>query len=222
MQPGFFCAAGIDAATGANVRPVLKYGMLSNSLLSINGGLFDFGAMLDLGKVSPKGTPPEVEDHIFNPDNVKLVKFLSGNEMWNLLKTHSKQSLAAIFGPELKPHKQSCVVDCGLGNSSLGIYAPPKKPFLFLNNGKVRIKISDGNFTPTLTVTDVRFYNADYSAPNEGMFKNAAINLIKGWKHFLCVGLTRAWRKEGEPKSYHWLQVNNIVAENNPVLRLRI
>src|SRR5215210_1099974 len=49
MQPGYFCAAGIDLESGRHVRPVLRRGRLTTDLLGTNGGPFDIGSVLDLG-----------------------------------------------------------------------------------------------------------------------------------------------------------------------------
>ena len=71
MQPGYFCAAGVDPETGKHVRPVLRRGRLTIDLLSTNGGPFDVGSVLDLGSTTGTGRAPELEDHRFDPADVR-------------------------------------------------------------------------------------------------------------------------------------------------------
>jgi hypothetical protein len=44
--------------------------------------------------------------------------------------------------------------------------------------------------------------------------------LEAGVETILSVGLTRPWQKRGDDAERHWLQLNNIHLEDNPLWRL--
>jgi hypothetical protein len=75
MNTGYMCVAGLDLKNGKHVRPVLG-GRLGVELLRKNGGVFEIGAMVDLGPVRLVGTAPEVEDRQFTTGNLKVLGIL--------------------------------------------------------------------------------------------------------------------------------------------------
>ena len=217
MKSGYFCAAGINKSKNTHIRPVILYANLSTKLLTCNGGPFDMAALVDLGMVHYHGAAPETEDHIFNPKYTRLVKYLKPDEFWELINAHSCPSLREIFGPDLTQHGQGYVVDCGKGICSLGCLLPSDRPRLYINNyGKIRISLVEGEFQAGLSVTDLRLYEADNETPKKKLVYHVSQRIRDGVKVVLGVGLTRPWKKEGEDKALHWLQVNNIHLEDNP------
>jgi len=225
MQPGYFCAAGINKSTDKHVRPVIRSGMLSADQLSTNGGPFDMAALVDLGDVRPNPAPPETEDHLFYPKDAHLVRNIKSDEFWELINIHAKSTLTDIFGPDLKRHKQlenSCVVDYKKGKASLGCLSLSTPPRLYMDRfrDKVRVTFNDGTFNVDLSVTDLRLYEADLKTPRKKKIKHVAQQIRSGTKVILGVGLTRPWQKNGDTEKYHWLQANNIHLEDDPVWRL--
>jgi hypothetical protein len=68
MRGERICVAGVDWATAEHVRPVTgPTSPLTRELLRSSGGLFEIGAVVDLGPVAACGQPPETEDHRFSP-----------------------------------------------------------------------------------------------------------------------------------------------------------
>jgi len=223
MKSGYFCAAGISKSKAAHVRPVIRYANLSTALLACNGGPFDMASLVDLGMVHYFGKAPETEDHIFNPKYARVVKFMKPDEFWELISSYAKPTLADIFGPDLISHGQGCVVECGKGRCSLGCLSLSEKPRLFVNkHGKIRIAIDDGTAQAVLSVTDLRLYEKDDITPNKKLVYQVSRRVNGGVNVLLSVGLTRPWKKEGEPKEFHWLQVNNLHLEDDPTWRYKV
>jgi hypothetical protein len=70
MQPGFACIAGINPATGRHVRPEVP-SRIRVDMLGPNGGPFDMAVEVELGRVQPKPSPPEVEDCLVTPSALR-------------------------------------------------------------------------------------------------------------------------------------------------------
>jgi len=219
MKPGYICVAGIDAATGKHVRPVLS-GRLSAGLLRKNGGVFEIGGLVDLGAVKLVGHQPEIEDHLFSVGNLAYVKRVSPGELWGYLLGTSEKELKGIFGPALQKNGNGCTVDLNSGAASLGNLQQAQISHLGVNGfGKIRIGLSDGNFSPDLSVTDIRLYEGDHQTPRQEIV-DAVANRIPRTGVILAVGLSRPFTKPGDAAARHWLQVNNIHLEEDPLGQL--
>jgi hypothetical protein len=120
MQPGYICVAGINVQDNEHIRPVLGRARLTVDMLAGNGGAFDVGRLVELGRTQPSGTAPETEDHTFDPGRPVPVRELSPGAFWKLLTAVSCDTLADIFGKDLKAQREGCAVDEGKGNASLG------------------------------------------------------------------------------------------------------
>lgn len=86
MQAEYICVAGINAANGQHVRPVLARGRLTPDLLALNGGPFDLAALIDLGPVQYCGYVPVLEDHAFSLRHMEKIKLLSPAYFWAVLQ----------------------------------------------------------------------------------------------------------------------------------------
>jgi hypothetical protein len=222
MREGSICVAGLDVRTGQHVRPVLPGIPLGSNLLRRDGGPFDIGAIVDLGPVRAGGSPPEIEDQVFDLRRAKYVRTENAVPFWKRLIQCSRPSLAAIFGPALYQDGSSCVAAKGTGAASLGCFQPPTAPsFHLVREDKVRLRISDGSFDVYASVTDLRLYDRRPPTALSETIKDIEGRVKQGVKMILCVGLTRPWSKsENEPRR-HWLQVNNIHLEDSPIWQLR-
>jgi hypothetical protein len=210
MQPGFFCAAGIDPATNRHVRPMLRE-RLKVELLAMNGGPFSLAALIDLGQVRYCGEPPEVEDYYFNLQNVRRVGVLRYEEFWKRLQLVARRNIVEIFGPAIKPFRRTCVVDIRTGNASLGCLIPAVPPRLFVDNyGRLRAAVADEHLELELSVTDIRLCEADHKTPKEDVIQRINKRIQEGSPVVLSVGLSRAFRPTDDSVAQHWLQVNNI------------
>lgn len=217
MQAGYVCVAGIDVTTSMRVRPTLL-GRLPSNLLIRYGGLFDMANLVELGSVTYVGHAPEVEDHRFDPAQARRVGMMAPVPFWNLLKQHTHPTLTGIFGPDLKVLGPGCVVDIGRGKASLGCLAPAGQPQLRVNDkGQVRMTLEDGTFRPNLSVTDLRLYGSDHVTPDMAHINNVASRIRAGIPIILSVGLTQPY-PPSDPK--HWLQLNNVHLEDDPIWQL--
>ncbi len=218
LNQGFICVAGVDLETKQHVRPRLRQNNLASAFLTKNGGYFELGAMLDLSWVEKTPTPPEVEDIRFNARRVHLLQKVDPERFWKCLKSVANLHLTEIFGPDLKPHDFSAVVAEGKGTASLGCLYLEHPPEISLSSrGRLRLTLRDQDFRLNLSVTDLRFCEVEYAKINPVVLEQAN-NLIKqGGPVILSLGLSRAWRKEGDSSAYHWLQVNNLHFESMPL-----
>jgi hypothetical protein len=161
MQPGYICVAGVDEASGRQVRPVLR-GRLRTELLVTRGGFLDLAVLVDLGPVEPCGQPPEVEDHSFELRHARAVGLAAAEAFWAALTAGAQTHLGAIFGPDLVRAGNGCAVPEGGGSASLGALRPAAPPVLRLTDeGKLRVTVTDGALTVSLPVTDLRLFERD-------------------------------------------------------------
>jgi hypothetical protein len=222
MKAPSICIAGIEPKTGNHIRPVIRQGQLNTDLLDCLGGCINMAKVMETGPIKDVGQKPEVEDRLFEPQNLAGVKTLKPHEFWALLLTYSKDSLRDIFGDDLETRGYSCVVRRGAGNASLGLLLPGKTPTVEINEfegkKKIRVKLIDKDQTSYLSLTDLRFYGPDLETPSEAVVKNIARRLRSGVNVILSVGLTRPFSpKPGEQEECHWLQVNNIHMLDDPL-----
>ncbi len=210
MQPGYCCVAGVDEATGRQVRPVLQ-GRLRTELLVTQGGFLDMAALVDFGPAEPCGHPPEVEDQRFELRHARAVALVAAEPFWAALTTGAETRLNAIFGPDLQRAGSGCAVGEGGGSASLGALIPAAPPVLRRTaEGKLRLVVTDGALTVSLPITDLRLFERDHQTPRHALVAEVAAGLARGTPCVLSVGLTRPWQKPGESAPRHWLQVNNI------------
>lgn len=217
LQPGYICVAGIEPETAKHIRPVLHRGLLTRSLLRKEGGVFEIGALVDLGPTKDVGQAPEVEDREFCLENLRYRRKLKPQEFWQYLAKSPQDKFKAIFGTELQPRESTCTADAGTGKASLGNLKPARVWHVGVNNFEtVRIYVSDGEVHPDLQVTDIRLYENDQKTAREEIVDCVERRLRKTGV-VLAVGLTRPWKKEGDTAPRHWLQVNNIHFEDDPI-----
>ena len=220
MQPGFICVAGIRQPNGPHVRPVLTGQRLGVGLLQGHGGPFDIGNLVDLGPCQASPQPPEVEDHIFDPARAHFVRALSGEEFWQELDGIAEDTLSELFGESLHKQSSGAAIDVGAGTNSLGCLRPSSIALYMNRFDKLRASISDGTWTLDLSVTDLRFYEADNTTVRRELVASVQQRVDAEVAVIVSVGLARAFRASGDTQSRHWLQVNNIHLEDDPVWRL--
>lgn len=217
MQTGFVCVAGMDPKNGDHIRPILPGRRLPRSLIRHEGGVFDIGALVDLGATKPCGSAPENEDYSFTSGNARLLRTLTESEFWSLLTSCAQAKLEKIFGPDLEEQGKGAAVTVGQGSSSLGVLTPDQPPRIHVNPwDKIRMLLDDDNRTLDLSVTDLRLYEPDQSTPRYAEVKRIEARLNKGEEVLVGLGLTRAWTKPGDDVARHWLQVNNIYLSGDP------
>jgi hypothetical protein len=218
------CVAGIEVETGIHIRPIvgrqdiLEYNMVGQDQL------FRLGRIIDLGWCIQRGQPPEVEDVFFKPRNAVLVQDLLVNEFWQRLEEVAESSLEAIFGNELQSIGRTFALGQGEGRASLGELRS-KGVRLELRHSddgpKLRARFEcPGLVTvPSVPVTDLRFFtqsNGSYIVQTE--LVDRINGRLESEDHvILSVGLSRAWSASSEGEPMHWLQINSIHLESDPL-----
>jgi hypothetical protein len=220
MKQGYVCVAGLDE-NGIHVRPVA--GQLPRSLVSVEGGPFDLGTIVELGSVRHTGNPPEVEDHSFSVAQLRRVKVLPGDEFWATLEKSARPSLPQIFGDELVKRSKGATVDPSEGKASLGVVRPSGHLSISRSGfgAGLRIGLTDEDLgTLDLSLTDLRFVDSSHKNVDEDSFEEASRRLNGGEAVLLSVGLARAFQAQNDTRRRHWLQVNNLHFEGHRDWRL--
>lgn len=221
MVPGFICVAGISVETNQHIRPVCSRAMLPLRWAATHGGVFGIGNVVDLGPVKDRRSPPEIEDREFREQRLRRLDRLPPEAFWSLLDEHHDTRLQRIFGPELTLTGQSCTTDRGTGRASLGVIVPGSIARLYAGGRGVRLAFDVGRAALDLSVSDLRFYSMDDETAswtiNCARLASVAHSLDAGVPVILSVGLTRAFRRDGNDTSRHWLQVNNIHIKDDPL-----
>jgi hypothetical protein len=221
MQEGHICVAGVDLESRRHIRPVIRRTRLTADLLERNGGPFDIGNIVDLGETAPCGTPPQVEDHAFDPTQARKIAEARSDWMWDGLSRMAETSLRALFGDSLRRDGQTCSMEVGEGIASLGFLRPQAvQPLDISKHDRPRLPISDGQFTVSLGVTDLRLYQEDRESLHVDEMWRITGFINQSAEIILSLGLTRPFKRDGDTAPRHWLQVNNIHVRDDPVWRL--
>lgn len=221
MRSGYICVAGIDPDTGKHVRPHPESARWRKPDLVRRGGPFDIGAVVDLGRVSYIGKAPELEDYRVSANRARWMEDCVPHDFWSLLTQVAQTRLTHIFGDDLHLLGRNYVVDVGKGIASLGCLALSKPPILHVTApNEVRLSFTGDPDGPSLKVTDLRLYEGEQAAVRYNVIQDMA-RRMEGAGIILSVGLGRPWLKAGDTVERHWLQVNNIHLEDNPVWRER-
>lgn len=217
MAPGYICVAGVNPVTGQHVRPT-TYGRLGRHLLRAMGGPFDVAAIVDIGDAVPEGIAPEVEDYRFEPSRARFCETITPTNFWALLDSVAHHTLTGIFGPDLRQSGTTCAVERGMGLASLGCLKPASRPRLARNSyGTLRMHISDSAMTASVPITDIRLFKDDHTTIRDDVVADLNHRIERGVPVILCVGLSRPFAKAAGEEERHWLQVNGIHLEDNPV-----
>jgi len=226
MQRGYFCAAGVNVADGANIRPLQPMGRLRDVYSARRSGPFDMALVVDLGQTRAVPSPPEVEDHEFTPDHARAVQRIEPLLFWEMLCHLAKTSLHELFGPELRQvGRDRAIVDQTSGTASLGCLTPTGRVTFVVDENQrgtpsLRLRFTDGSMTLNLSVTDQRLWADDHSTPRWERVRHVQGSLERGVPCLLSVGLTRPFSSQEGQTPVHWLQVNNIHLSDNPCWRL--
>lgn len=199
------------------MRPVLQRGRLTTDVLAGRGGPFSLGAIVDIGDPTPRPSAPEVEDRVFDPARTQQLAIVGAPEFWNLLENLAFGTLREVFGASLEPDGRTASMPLNTGDASLGVIRPGARPILDESFGKLRIRLSDPDLGPiTVPVTDIRLYD-----PDSGEVDDQCVALVRDRLRrrelLLSVGLSRPWTREAGKPARHWLQVNNIHLDDNPL-----
>lgn len=223
MKSPRICIAGVDPESGGHVRPVTGPDEpLTRRLLAESGGPLEVGAVIELGDVVPRPESPETEDHRFAPARARCDRLLADDEYLELLDRSSSTTVEAAFGTELQRHDWKYAVDAGEGSRSLACVLAQRPPRLEIDSrfGKLQLRFNDPEKPAFLTVTDLRFVEADHRTPREDVIADVQTRIARGVPVRIMFGLARSFLAAGDDQKRHWLQVNGLCLEDRPVGRV--
>ena len=222
MQHGYICVAGIDPASGKHVRPQPEDDRWRRPHTLRWGGPFDIGAMVDLGRASYIGCAPEVEDYRVRPTHARREADLTPTAFWELLMRISCARLTEIFGADLHRQADTFAVDEGKGMASLGCLLLSRPPVLRVTSPReLRLSFNTAPHTPSIKVTDMRLYAGEPATVRREIVQSISARMARDVPVILSLGLGRPWQKAGDDAPRHWLQVNNIHLEDDPLWQER-
>ena len=217
MSAGKVCAAGICVETGEHVRPEAQARtQLCCDDLRANGGLFAFGAEVDLGDIRSIGVRPHIEDAKFKPARARTIRDVPASEFWQLVRKPARDRLADIFGPTLRKRGQTDapVLPEGKGDVSLGLLRPSALLGAKLDDrDRPRQIFADCDASFDVPLNDIRFFTQRQGEwkPNKNVLAAVANRLLRKERALVAVGLTRAYH------SVHWVQVNGVFFRDSPL-----
>src|SRR5262249_8556895 len=143
-------------------------------------------------------------------------RVVDSDEFWASLEELAVHSLTEIFGETMTRDGRTASMPAGTGRASLGVYRPTSEVSLDQSFEKPRIRIDDPDLRAlSLALTDVRLFDLASGAVREGRADLLGDRLSRR-ASLLSVGVGRPWAREsGEPR--HWLQVNNVHVDSNPL-----
>jgi hypothetical protein len=218
MKPGFICVAGVDPRTRRQIRPVIGT-CFTRDFLRHNGGPFEIGAEVDLGATTYVGRAPAWEDYRIDPRNLRHFRRLGPTEFWSLLERTSQPNLTAIFGSALERRNcdRSCTTAEKHGSASLGHLRPARRADITTNfSGRARATVYEAHFEFEISVTDFRLCRSDHQTPRLKLIEDVRARL-RSVPAILAVGLTRLYQKSTDEQARHWLQLNNIHLQDDPL-----
>jgi len=97
------------------------------------------------------------------------------------MSEHAHRDLRAIFGDELARHDWNCATDKNRGSVSLGILRVRRRPDLEVDRyGKLRLRLNEERKPAFLSVTDVRFVEADHKTIKTDMVADLRARMQRG------------------------------------------
>src|ERR1022692_2713430 len=115
MRSPLICVAGLTRE-GDHIRPVPDNAPLARTCLRSEAGLFDIGAVVELGEVEDVGLPPEREDRVFALASAAYEFHREPQKFWAFQLKVCKPDLVEIFSPDLGTAGASLSVPLGKGN----------------------------------------------------------------------------------------------------------
>ena len=212
------CVASIDTETFENIRPTTpRTDLITRKLLRENGGPFGPGAVVEIGKVEARPSPPETEDHLFETAAAEHIEDLTDDEYMALLEEVIDADIPTAFGPELievRPGKLA--VPAGEGNRSLAVIEPAN-PTLQIDNDKLYLILDRLSGPAKVRVSDVRFHEPDHVTVRRDRVEDVNDRIESGVPVYTMLGLAQALRDQKAEMDLHWLMANGICLADRAV-----
>jgi len=216
MRGTRICIAGIDWETAEHMRPVTDpEDLMTREMLRGEGGVLELGLILDLGSTVSDSSPPETEDQLCETANFRPVEKLTPADYFELLATVADDDLFQAFGPSLQQHDSNTyAMDVGAGSRSLASVPAGPSDRLFVDGfGGLRLATADA----AIRVTDLRLFEGASKSPRADIVENVNERLDGGVSSYLMFGLARPWARNKDEPPRHWLQMNGICLEDDPL-----
>jgi hypothetical protein len=214
------CVAGIEPESRRHIRPTTgPANPLSRELLASAGGPFEVGAVVELGETTPVPSPPEVEDQHFDPAAARQIGRLKPEKYLGLLDEVAERSIRYGFGPDLEHRgRYKFASETGRGECSLLCVRMEEYIALQISNwGTLQLRFNVANECAYAPVTDLRFYEPDQTTIRKSLVRSVAARLRQRTRAWVMFGLSRPWAPPEETTERHWLQVNGICLEDDPL-----
>jgi hypothetical protein len=192
----------------------------------VSSGVLRLGCQIDLGwhKFKEPPQPPEVEDCYFKLANVRVIRQLSPDEFWSYLASSARKSVVEIFGDALLLHRTTMAIPANKGAASLGdLWVDRLELVIEEYNGQPKLRgrfIVDEERRLSVAVTDLRFYieaDGEYRLDIHKVSKvQESLQKTRG-RVVLSLGLSRAKAARDGEVPMHWLQINGVHLEEDPL-----
>ena len=212
MQPGFFCAAGLELKSNLHIRPILACG-LTTDLLVREGGPFDLGVTFDLGPTKFIGHVPEIEDRLFESENLQVIEAANLERMRDESAAIARASVREIFGSCLQRIGSTMSIAEQHGMHSLGCCWVQDATLVCTqvqDSQRLRLRWREQGEEMVVAVSDIRLYEPDHRTVKVELFQYVQRWLQENPRVLHSLGLSRPYHKSEDQVPMHWLQVNNI------------
>jgi hypothetical protein len=142
---------------------------------------------------------------------------LTPDAFWALNQQAARTNFGAIFGPDLEVTGRSLSLAPGQGKASLGCLRPARQPQVLIQGATLRLRVTDGVTDLTLPITDLRFYESDHKTFRMRVVASVSQRLAADVPTLLAVGVSRPFQKDADSQPRHWLQINSIHLQDNPL-----
>jgi hypothetical protein len=192
---------------------------LPRELLADSGGPFELGARVELGNLTASPKPPHIEDHTFDPAKARRISSLDPTDYLDLIDSVSERTLRLAFGSDLRRETDlKYATDRGLGQCSLACIRLRGPTALEIDGfDRLQLRFEQAAKTSYAKVADLRFYAVDGKSFRHPLIEAVSGRLRDGVRAWAMFGLARAWKVRADVAERHWVQMNGICLEDDPL-----
>lgn len=208
--------AGLDLANpDRHIRPMLND--LDDILEGRGKGLvFTLGAVVNLTGTSTAKAAHHGDEHVVTYVRANKIAQLHPLEVWRTLADIARPTLSSIFGDAVKLESQRYIIEKYRARNGLGCLRVMHTATLYKGYRQARLRwLCDGRIVDC-PVTDARLYDRNGSV-REGLVALLDRRIKEGEALIVTVGLSRGFRRPGGRREFHWIQINNLYLESDPL-----
>jgi hypothetical protein len=180
------------------------------------GPIFTLGAVVNLTGTSNSKAAHHGDEHVVTYVTASKVAQLHPLDVWRTLGDIAKPTLSSIFGESVKFESQRYVIEKYRVRHGLGCLRIMHKATLYKGYRQARLRwLCDGRIVDC-PVTDTRLYDRAGVAC-ERQIARLDRRIKEGEALIVTVGLSRGFRRPGGRREYHWIQINNLYLETDPL-----